>query len=152
MEATSPPGFRSGSRHRPAPLPVGRTRAPLRSAGTRRTAALESSGAAGACATHQTRPAGTGGGSGEAAAPPPGPARRPQEAGRRPGPGGEREQEALGPELVQSQGTSGVRGVGSRSCSNFTWRAGSSKACCGGLGGAGVQPRGAGVCGGANRR
>lgn len=78
-----------------------------RSAGTRRTAALESSGAAGACATHQTRPAGTGGGSGEAAAPPPGPPRPPQEAGRQLGPIWEREQEALGPRLVQSEGTSG---------------------------------------------
>lgn len=103
MEATSPLGSRSGSRHRPGTLPAGRPRALPRFARTRQRAALESSGAAGACATHQTRPAGTGGGRGEAAAPPPGPPRLrpPQEAGRQLARSREREQEALGPGLEQ---------------------------------------------------
>lgn len=138
MEATSLPGSRSGSRYRPGPLPAGRTRAPLRrdpaDGGSRKLRSCRS-------LCHAPDPPGGdgrrkrgGGGSSSRAAP--APAR-----------GGE----AAGADLGEGAGSSGAEacakrgniwlwqgreagGGWSRSCSNFTWGAGSSKACCrGGL-------------------
>lgn len=100
MEATSPPESHSGNRYRLRALPTGRLRALPRSAETRRTAAPETSGAAGAFATHQTRPAGTGGGGGSGSS---SLLRPPQEARRQLGRSRERQQEALGPRAVRGE-------------------------------------------------
>lgn len=99
MEATSPPGSRYGNRHRPRALPTGRLSgsAPL------------CTDPAGAFATHQTRPAGTGGGRGEGGgwSGSSSPLRPPQEARRQLGRSRERQQEALGPRVVRSESNAG---------------------------------------------